>query len=121
MLLVKPKSVFLRRLFSIQSYWLFTIFLLTVPFRIHFARHCDELHVTLVKETSATAAKEESVEKKESWLTSSGYWLSFKKSFTQSKSVPSIKKEHDDDEHDNDEHDDDEHDDEENLDSKDIE
>jgi len=52
LLLLKRKHGILRRIFSIQCYWMFTCLLLTVPFRVHFARHCDELHITLAKETS---------------------------------------------------------------------
>lgn len=41
------------KLFRIQLFWLFTLLGLTVPYRIWFARHCDELRVTVVKETSS--------------------------------------------------------------------
>lgn len=40
------------KLFRLHLYWMFTLMGLTVPFRIWFARHCDELRVTVAKETS---------------------------------------------------------------------
>jgi len=52
LLVVKQTQGILPKIFSIQFYWIFTLLLLTVPFRIKFARHCDELHITLAKETS---------------------------------------------------------------------
>lgn len=39
------------KLFRLHMYWIFTLAGLTVPFRIWFARHCDELRVTVAKET----------------------------------------------------------------------
>eukprot|EP00555_Chaetoceros_dichaeta_P006398 CAMPEP_0198262214 /NCGR_PEP_ID=MMETSP1447-20131203/10769_1 /TAXON_ID=420782 /ORGANISM="Chaetoceros dichaeta, Strain CCMP1751" /LENGTH=258 /DNA_ID=CAMNT_0043950383 /DNA_START=774 /DNA_END=1550 /DNA_ORIENTATION=- len=44
--------------FRVYHFWLYTIFGLTVPFRIIFARHCDELRVAVVKETSAECKTE---------------------------------------------------------------
>ena len=41
------------RLFRLHTFWLFTVFGLTLPFRIWFSRHCDELRVTVAKETFA--------------------------------------------------------------------
>lgn len=57
--------------FHIHHFWLFTILGLTVPFRILFARHCDELRVAVVKETSSEDNKEESSFSilKPSWMT----------------------------------------------------
>ena len=49
-LLAISKSSFFR----ISWFWIFTLIGLTVPFRIWLAHHCDELRVTLVKETSST-------------------------------------------------------------------
>jgi len=44
--------------FRVYHFWLYTILGLTVPFRIMFARHCDELRVAVVKETSAECKTE---------------------------------------------------------------
>lgn len=53
MLAVRPvKGVPSAKLFRLHLYWMFTLIGLTVPFRIWFARHCDELRVTVAKETS---------------------------------------------------------------------
>lgn len=41
------------RLFRLHMFWIFTALGLTLPFRIWFARHCDELRVTVAKETLA--------------------------------------------------------------------
>ena len=41
------------RLFRLHMFWIFTVFGLTLPFRIWFSRHCDELRVTVAKETFA--------------------------------------------------------------------
>lgn len=55
----KPRMLALRpveghpsvKLFRLNLFWLFTFLGLTVPFRIWFARHCDEIRVTVTKET----------------------------------------------------------------------
>jgi hypothetical protein len=50
-----------------------------VPFRIHFARRCDELHITLAKETS-TDIKQDSksnTSPSSSWFTSPKNWFTF--------------------------------------------
>ena len=47
-----PRTGFIK----LSMFWFFTFFGLTVPFRIMFSRYCDELCVTLVKETSAAGA-----------------------------------------------------------------
>jgi hypothetical protein len=41
------------RLFRLYTFWIFTALGLTLPFRIWFSRHCDELRVTVAKETLA--------------------------------------------------------------------
>lgn len=38
-------------LFRLHMFWIFTMVGLTLPFRIWFSRHCDELRVTVAKET----------------------------------------------------------------------
>jgi hypothetical protein len=53
MLAVRPvEGIPSTKLFRLHLFWLFTLFGLTVPYRIWFARHCDELRVTVAKETS---------------------------------------------------------------------
>lgn len=53
MLAVRPvEGVPSTKLFRLHLYWMFTLIGLTVPFRVWFARHCDELRVTVAKETS---------------------------------------------------------------------
>ena len=75
---MKRKQGFLRKIFTIQFYWLFTILLLTVPFRIFFARQCDEVHITLAKETSTEVIVDtsdlSSNNSKQSWLRN---WFNF--------------------------------------------
>lgn len=78
-ILVKKRKNWVSKLFSVQCYWLFTLLLLTVPFRIQFARRCDELHITLAKETS-TDIKQDSVSAtspSSSWFTSPKNWFTF--------------------------------------------
>ncbi len=41
------------RLFRLHTFWIFTAFGLSLPFRIWFSGHCDELRVTVAKETLA--------------------------------------------------------------------
>jgi hypothetical protein len=41
------------RLFKLHFFWIFTLLGLTVPYRTWFNNHCDELRVTIVKETYA--------------------------------------------------------------------
>jgi hypothetical protein len=41
-----------NKLFRLHYFWLFTLLGLTLPYRIWFDRHCDELRVSVVKETS---------------------------------------------------------------------
>jgi len=60
LLAIRPTQGSARALhqFRIYHFWLFTILGLTVPFRILFARHCDELRVAVVKETSSVGNAE---------------------------------------------------------------
>jgi len=55
LLAIRPTQGLARPTHQLRVYhfWLFTILGLTVPFRILFARRCDELRVSVVKETSA--------------------------------------------------------------------
>jgi len=56
-----------NKFFRSHLFWIFTLLGLTVPYRIWFSRHCDELRVTVVKETAA----EPPVSPSRSWLFSS--------------------------------------------------
>jgi hypothetical protein len=61
MLAVRPvKGQASARLFRLNMFWIFTFLGLTVPFRIWFARHCDELRVTVTKETSTSKSSKSS-------------------------------------------------------------
>lgn len=42
------------RMFSLTAFWISTLLLLTVPYRMWFADQCDEVRVTVVKETFLT-------------------------------------------------------------------
>jgi hypothetical protein len=61
-------------LFRQHVYVLFALLGLSLPYRIWFARHCDEIRVTVVKETSveekksARETREAVVEKSSSWF-----------------------------------------------------
>lgn len=61
-------------LFRQHVYVFFTLLGMSLPYRIWFARHCDEIRVTVVKETSigesgsAKDAKKDAVEKSSSWF-----------------------------------------------------
>ena len=60
-------------LFRQHVYVLYTLLGLSLPYRIWFARHCDEIRVTVVKETSIeerSSAKDtkEAAEKSSSWF-----------------------------------------------------
>jgi len=53
MLAVRPvEGVPSAKLFRLHLFWMFTLVGLTVPYRIWFSRHCDELRVTVAKETA---------------------------------------------------------------------
>mmetsp|Transcript_5246 Transcript_5246/g.14883 ORF Transcript_5246/g.14883 Transcript_5246/m.14883 type:complete len:624 (+) Transcript_5246:87-1958(+) len=45
------------RFFRLHLFWIFTCLGLTVPYRVWFSRHCDELRVAVIKETFATGKK----------------------------------------------------------------
>lgn len=45
------------RFFRLHLFWIFTCLGLTVPYRIWFSRHCDELRVAVIKETFAIGKK----------------------------------------------------------------
>ena len=54
LLAVRPiEGVLSARLFRLHMFWIFTMLGLTLPFRVWFSRHCDELRVTVAKETLA--------------------------------------------------------------------
>ena len=53
MLAVRPvEGILSAKLFRLHLFWMFTLMGLTVPYRIWFSRHCDELRVTVAKETT---------------------------------------------------------------------
>jgi hypothetical protein len=70
----KPRMLAIRavegipsaKLFRSHLFWIFTAMGLTVPYRIWFARHCDELRVAVIKET----ASELPVQPSRSWMSS---------------------------------------------------
>lgn len=47
-------NVLSTKLFRLNLFWLFTIFGMTLPYRIWFKRHCEFLRVSVVKETSCS-------------------------------------------------------------------
>ena len=55
------------KLFRLHLFWIFTCLGMSVPFRVWFARHCDVLRVTVVKETSSEKAAPSST-KSSSWF-----------------------------------------------------
>lgn len=62
-------------LFRLHIYYLFTMLGLSLPYRIWFAKHCDEVRVSIVKETSdpVSSEKDDSAsisEAKSSWIRS---------------------------------------------------
>jgi hypothetical protein len=65
MLAIRPvEGVPSAKLFRSHLFWIFTALGLTVPYRIWFARHCDELRVAVIKET----ASELPVQPSRSWM-----------------------------------------------------
>lgn len=65
MLAIRPvEGVPSAKLFRSHLFWIFTAMGLTVPYRIWFARHCDELRVAVIKET----ASELPVQPSRSWM-----------------------------------------------------
>lgn len=65
-------------IFRLHIYILFTLLGLSLPYRIWFAKHCDEIRVTVVKETSESMIlnKEEdnSMDGKSSWFRGKWGW-----------------------------------------------
>jgi hypothetical protein len=54
MLAIRPvQGVSSAKLFRLSTFWIFTFLGLSLPYRIWFARHCDALRVTVVKEVYA--------------------------------------------------------------------
>lgn len=54
MLAIRPvQGVSSVKLFRLSTFWIFTVMGLSLPYRIWFARHCDALRVTVVKEAYA--------------------------------------------------------------------
>ena len=54
MLAIRPvEGVPSAKLFRLHTFWFFTMVGLSLPYRLWFARHCDYLRVTTVKETYA--------------------------------------------------------------------
>jgi hypothetical protein len=65
-------------MFHIHFFWLFTILGLTVPYRIRFGKHCDELRVAVIKEVSSKAKVEKesfATIANPSWFASPRSWL----------------------------------------------
>jgi hypothetical protein len=56
------------KLFRLNTFWIFTVMGMSLPYRIWFARHCDQLRVTVVKETYAELAPKSTF--MSSWFTS---------------------------------------------------
>lgn len=57
MLAIRPvDGVLSAKLFRLNAFWFFTLVGLSLPYRLWFARHCDYLRVTTVKETYAEKA-----------------------------------------------------------------
>ena len=57
MLAIRPvEGVPSAKLFRLNTFWFFTMVGLSLPYRLWFARHCDYLRVTTVKETYAELA-----------------------------------------------------------------
>ena len=75
LLVVKRSNGILRNLFSLQYYWLCTCLLLTVPYRVKFSKHCDEVHITLAKETSIEVNKNLETHGRNSWFLSTKSWF----------------------------------------------
>lgn len=79
LLAVRPTKG-IQKLFNIYYFWLFTFLGLTVPYRIRFSNHCDELRVAVVKETAVKVRSEKDAKyavssKKQSWFASPRSWF----------------------------------------------
>ena len=75
LLIVKRSNGILRNFYSLQHYWLCTCLLLTVPYRVKFSKHCDEVHITLAKETSIDINKNLETQRNNSWFLSTKSWF----------------------------------------------
>jgi hypothetical protein len=75
-LAVRP-SAGMQKLFDIRYFWLFTLLGLTVPYRIRFGKHCDEVRVAVLKEVSSDRMTDNgsSSLSKTSWFASPRSWL----------------------------------------------
>ena len=47
----KGRHLLVSSFFRLHFFWLFTLLGLTVPYRIWFSRHCDQVRVTVIKTT----------------------------------------------------------------------
>lgn len=66
---VRQASKISAALFRQHVYILFTLLGLSLPYRLWFAKHCDEIRVAVVKETSSTvSASEVETPEKSSWF-----------------------------------------------------
>eukprot|EP00554_Chaetoceros_debilis_P001173 CAMPEP_0194094672 /NCGR_PEP_ID=MMETSP0149-20130528/55072_1 /TAXON_ID=122233 /ORGANISM="Chaetoceros debilis, Strain MM31A-1" /LENGTH=392 /DNA_ID=CAMNT_0038780443 /DNA_START=934 /DNA_END=2112 /DNA_ORIENTATION=- len=79
LLAVRPTKG-IQKLFNIYYFWLFSFLGLTVPYRIRFSNHCDELRVAVVKETAVKVKSEKDAKyadssKKQSWFASPRSWF----------------------------------------------
>lgn len=76
-LAVRSTTTVTQKFFNIHYFWLFTMIGLTVPYRIHFGKHCDELRVAVVKEVSSRMKVENDslATTKPSWFASPRSWL----------------------------------------------
>jgi hypothetical protein len=53
LLAVRSSNTVASRFFRSHFFWIFTLFGLTVPYRLWFDSHCDEIRVSVIKETSS--------------------------------------------------------------------
>lgn len=64
MLFVRPES---SKMLRQSTFWICTILFLTVPYRIWFSNHCDEIRVTVVKEAYVAPLRRDEGSK-QGWL-----------------------------------------------------
>ena len=71
-----PRAPHSAALFRQHIYILFTLLGLSLPYRIWFAKHCDEVRVTVVKETGIEErpSKEVEITQKSSWFPGKWGW-----------------------------------------------
>ena len=71
-----PRAPHSAALFRQHIYVLFTLLGLSLPYRIWFAKHCDEVRVTVVKETGIEErpSKEVEITQKSSWFPGKWGW-----------------------------------------------